>query len=224
MTANQTEATSQDTLRYVELTRRRRAAYVATNRRGGTIEVGEGDDDTFSPVDSCSPRSPPAPRWTSTTSSASGPRPSPADRSSGRKVRDERGGHLARRGPSGRWSEASRVGLGPLADDVVDVHRGAGGERGEQELDRSKGGVVALADLNGAAASIGRDVTRLAPSGELDVPQRVLAGGFGLVRRHGASLSSKVCVLVSAGEPMAAIRPRTLAVKSTMRSRSRSVR
>jgi putative redox protein len=51
MTANQTEATSQDTLRYVELTRQRKARYLATNRRGGTIEVGEGDDLTFTPVE-----------------------------------------------------------------------------------------------------------------------------------------------------------------------------
>jgi uncharacterized OsmC-like protein len=51
MTANQTEATSQDSLRYVELTRQRKARYVATNRRGGTLEVGEGDDATFTPVE-----------------------------------------------------------------------------------------------------------------------------------------------------------------------------
>jgi putative redox protein len=51
MTANQTEATNQDTLRYVELARQRKARYVATNRRGGTLEVGEGDDATFTPVE-----------------------------------------------------------------------------------------------------------------------------------------------------------------------------
>jgi uncharacterized OsmC-like protein len=51
MTANQTEATNQDTLRYVELTRRRKARYVANNQRGGTLEVGEGDDDAFTPVE-----------------------------------------------------------------------------------------------------------------------------------------------------------------------------
>src|SRR3954447_23074008 len=51
MTAKQTEASSADTLRYVELDRRGKAHYLATNRRGGTIEVGEGDDDTFSPVE-----------------------------------------------------------------------------------------------------------------------------------------------------------------------------
>jgi uncharacterized OsmC-like protein len=51
MTANPAEAFDQDTLRYVELTRQRKARYVATNRRGGTIEVGEGDDSTFTPVE-----------------------------------------------------------------------------------------------------------------------------------------------------------------------------
>jgi uncharacterized OsmC-like protein len=51
MTANRAEASDQDTLTYVELTRQRKARYVATNRRGGTIEVGEGDDSTFTPVE-----------------------------------------------------------------------------------------------------------------------------------------------------------------------------
>src|SRR5689334_11977299 len=51
MSGNQTEATSQDPLRYVELTRRRKARYTATNRRGGTMEVGEGDDAAFTPVE-----------------------------------------------------------------------------------------------------------------------------------------------------------------------------
>jgi uncharacterized OsmC-like protein len=41
----------QDTLRYVELTRLRKARYLATNRRGGTLEVGEGDDAAFTPVE-----------------------------------------------------------------------------------------------------------------------------------------------------------------------------
>src|ERR687885_2773035 len=51
MTANPGEAPDQDTLRSVELTRQRKARYVATNRRGGTIEVGEGDDSAFTPVE-----------------------------------------------------------------------------------------------------------------------------------------------------------------------------
>ncbi len=51
MTANPAEAPDQDTLRFVELTRQRKARYVATNRRGGTIEVGEGDDATSTPVE-----------------------------------------------------------------------------------------------------------------------------------------------------------------------------
>ena len=51
MTAHPTEATNPDTLRSVELTRQGKARYVATNRRGGSIEVGEGDDDAFSPIE-----------------------------------------------------------------------------------------------------------------------------------------------------------------------------
>ena len=51
MTANETEATSQDSSRYVELTRQRKARYVATNRRGGTVEVGEADDGAFTPTE-----------------------------------------------------------------------------------------------------------------------------------------------------------------------------
>ena len=51
MTVYPTEATNPDTLRYIELTRQRKARYVATNRRGGSIEVGEGDDAAFTPVE-----------------------------------------------------------------------------------------------------------------------------------------------------------------------------
>jgi len=51
MNAEATDATNQDSLRFVELTRRAKARYVATNRRGGTIEVGEGDDASFSPIE-----------------------------------------------------------------------------------------------------------------------------------------------------------------------------
>src|ERR1044071_4728566 len=51
MTEHATEATNPDTSRYVELTRQRKARYVATNRRGGSIEVGEGDDTAFTPVE-----------------------------------------------------------------------------------------------------------------------------------------------------------------------------
>lgn len=51
MPANETEATSKGTSRYVELTRQAKARYVATNRRGGSIEVGEGNDTTFTPTE-----------------------------------------------------------------------------------------------------------------------------------------------------------------------------
>ena len=50
MTANQSETTSPDA-KSVELTRLRKARYLATNQRGGTLEIGEGDDATFSPVE-----------------------------------------------------------------------------------------------------------------------------------------------------------------------------
>ncbi len=51
MTVHPSEATNPDTARHVELTRQRKARYAATNRRGGTIEVGEGDDAAFTPVE-----------------------------------------------------------------------------------------------------------------------------------------------------------------------------
>ena len=51
MTVHPTEASNPDTLRYVELTRQRKARYLARNSRGGSIEVGEGDDDAFTPVE-----------------------------------------------------------------------------------------------------------------------------------------------------------------------------
>jgi putative redox protein len=51
MNVYRTEATDPDKLRYVELTRQRKARYVATNRRGGSIEVGEGEDAAFTPVE-----------------------------------------------------------------------------------------------------------------------------------------------------------------------------
>ena len=122
MPLNQTEATTQDTLRYVELTRRRKARYVATNRRGGTIEVGEGDDATFTPVEllltaiaACSAmdvdyivgkRAEAESGWL---------------RSSAQKVRDEQGNHLVDlevtfdlRYPEGDAGDAARAAL-PMA-------------------------------------------------------------------------------------------------------------
>src|SRR3954454_24808735 len=51
MTVYPTEATNPDTLRYVDLTRQHKARYVATNRRGGCIEVGERDHAAFTPVE-----------------------------------------------------------------------------------------------------------------------------------------------------------------------------
>jgi uncharacterized OsmC-like protein len=40
-----------DNRREVELTRLRKARFVARNVRGGVLEFGEGDDDAFSPVE-----------------------------------------------------------------------------------------------------------------------------------------------------------------------------
>lgn len=51
MTVHQTEAANPDPLKSVELTRLGKSRYVATNQRGGTLQIGEGDDDTFSPVE-----------------------------------------------------------------------------------------------------------------------------------------------------------------------------
>jgi putative redox protein len=122
MTANQTDAESQDTVRYVELTRTRKARYVASNRRGGTLEVGEGDDGIFSPVEllltaiaACTAmdvdyivgkRAEAESGWL---------------RSSARKVRDEQGNHLVDlevtfdlRYPEGEAGDAARAAL-PMA-------------------------------------------------------------------------------------------------------------
>jgi putative redox protein len=122
MSANQTEATSQDSSRYVELTRQRKARYVATNRRGGTMEVGEGDDTAFTPVEllltaiaACSAMD---------VDFIVGKR---ADAESGwlrcnaQKVRDEQGNHLVDlevafdlRYPEGEAGDAARAAL-PMA-------------------------------------------------------------------------------------------------------------
>jgi uncharacterized OsmC-like protein len=40
-----------DTHRTVELTRLRKARFLARNQRGGELEFGEGDDEAFSPVE-----------------------------------------------------------------------------------------------------------------------------------------------------------------------------
>jgi len=43
--------TSEDAHRLVTIDRIRNSHYVATNSRGGTISVGDGSDDTFTPVE-----------------------------------------------------------------------------------------------------------------------------------------------------------------------------
>ena len=40
-----------DTHRQVQLTRLRKARFLARNERGGELELGEGDDEAFSPVE-----------------------------------------------------------------------------------------------------------------------------------------------------------------------------
>ena len=46
-----TEPTAGDNHRSVELTRLRKARFLARNERGGELEFGEGDDAAFSPVE-----------------------------------------------------------------------------------------------------------------------------------------------------------------------------
>ncbi len=46
-----TEALNKDPHREVSLRRLRKARFLATNGRGGELEIGEGDDDAFTPVE-----------------------------------------------------------------------------------------------------------------------------------------------------------------------------
>ena len=46
-----TDAPERDTYRYVDLTKIGDARYKATNRRGGVLPIGEGDDPDFTPVE-----------------------------------------------------------------------------------------------------------------------------------------------------------------------------
>jgi putative redox protein len=122
MAANQTGDRGQDGLRYVELTRQKKAQYLVTNRRGGTLEVGEGDEALFSPVElllaaiaACTAMD---------VDYIIGKRAeaeSGSIRSSGRKVRDELGNHLVDlevsfdfRYPEGEEGDAARAAL-PMA-------------------------------------------------------------------------------------------------------------
>jgi putative redox protein len=43
--------TPEDTRRHVTLNRTRNSHYTAANKRGGTISVGDGSDDSFTPVE-----------------------------------------------------------------------------------------------------------------------------------------------------------------------------
>ena len=122
MTVHPTEATNADSLRYVELTRQRKARYVATNRRGGSIEVGEGDDAAFTPVEllltalaACTAMD--VDYIVGKRAEAESGRLS----SSARKVRDDQGNHLVNvkvvldlRYPEGAEGDAARTAL-PMA-------------------------------------------------------------------------------------------------------------
>jgi uncharacterized OsmC-like protein len=46
-----TEASTRDTYRYVDMAKIGDARYKATNRRGGVLPIGEGDDPDFTPVE-----------------------------------------------------------------------------------------------------------------------------------------------------------------------------
>ena len=122
MTAHPTEATNPDTSRSVELTRQGKARYVATNRRGGSLEIGEGDDAAFSPIEllltaiaACTAMD---------VDYIVGKRAEAESgrlRSSGHKVRDEAGNHLVDLGvvfdlryPEGEGGDAARAAL-PMA-------------------------------------------------------------------------------------------------------------
>ena len=54
------------TLRFIDLTKIGDGRYKATNRRGGVLPIGSGDDPDFSPIELCSRLSPAAAPSTST--------------------------------------------------------------------------------------------------------------------------------------------------------------
>ena len=51
MTDQKTDGTPDETLRRIELTKTGPGRYEATNRRGGVLPFGSGDDDMFTPVE-----------------------------------------------------------------------------------------------------------------------------------------------------------------------------
>ena len=86
---------SDETLRFVDLTRTGKGTYEATNRRGGVLPIGSGEDDTFTPVElflaaigGCSAID---------VDLITGKRAEPLTfdvRTEGHKVRDEAGNHM----------------------------------------------------------------------------------------------------------------------------------
>lgn len=128
---------SDDTLRSVELTRTGRGRYRSTNRRGGTLDIGSGEDADFTPVElllaaiaGCSAID---------VDLITGKRAEP-DRfeveAQGHKVRDAQGNHL--------------VGLRVTFD--VAFPEGEGGDRAREALPR------ALAQTRDRLCTVGRTV------------------------------------------------------------------
>jgi putative redox protein len=109
--------TSPESLRYVDLTRMGKERYKATNRRGGVLPIGSGDDPDFSPVElllaalaGCAAVD---------IDLIAGKRSEPTTfemRTTGHKIRDEQGSHLVNltisidiRYPEGEGGDHSRA-------------------------------------------------------------------------------------------------------------------
>jgi putative redox protein len=86
---------TEGTHRSIELTRLRKARFEATNVRGGRLEVGDGDDETFTPVELLLTAIAGCSAIDVDMSTAKRAEPVRFDvRMAGEKVRDEAGNHL----------------------------------------------------------------------------------------------------------------------------------
>ena len=131
------DETPDPTLRRVDLTRTGSGTYEATNRRGGVLPIGSGEDDTFTPVElllaaiaGCSAID---------VDLITGKRAQPLSfdvRTEGHKVRDESGNHL--------------VGLRVTFD--VTFPEGEGGDAAREALPR------ALQQTRDRLCTVGRTV------------------------------------------------------------------
>src|SRR5688500_4380341 len=95
MTLADQQPTGDETLRWVDLTRMGKERYKATNRRGGVLPIGSGDDPDFSPVElllaalaGC------AAAVIDLITGKRGERTACEMRAEGHKVRDDHGSHL----------------------------------------------------------------------------------------------------------------------------------